>query len=97
MRSRLEDDPRKNDGLVRCRVDQTRERYLTFDVEVLADAFPIFQGAVVSPDFTCLLRNAAIVVDVVFRNWNNESINIMSHRSVLWFVCGVWRFQFRWS
>jgi hypothetical protein len=47
MRSRLERDPRKNNGLVRCGVDQTRERSLTFDVEVLADAFPIFQGAMV--------------------------------------------------
>jgi hypothetical protein len=42
MRSRLEDDPRKNNGLVGFAVDQTRERYLTFDVEVFACliAFP---------------------------------------------------------
>jgi hypothetical protein len=43
--SRLEDDPSKNKALVRCRVYQPRERHLPFDVEVLANTFPIFQGA----------------------------------------------------
>ena len=52
MRSRLEDDPRKNNGLVGFAVDQTRERYLTFDVEVFAGPFPIFQGVMVSLDLT---------------------------------------------
>jgi hypothetical protein len=55
---------------------QMRERYLVFGVEVLADAFPVFQGTMVSPDLTCLLCNTAVVVDFVFRKWNNESINI---------------------
>ena len=31
---------------------------------------------------SCLLCNTAVVVDFVFGNWNNESINIMSHSSV---------------
>src|SRR4029077_13180938 len=53
----LKRDPRKNDGLVRRGVDQTRERYLSCDVEVLADAFPICQGAMVSPDVAWLLCN----------------------------------------
>jgi hypothetical protein len=31
---------------------------------------------------SCLKCNTAVVVDFVFGNWNNESINIMSHSSV---------------
>src|ERR1700751_6147244 len=62
MLSRLEHNPRKNNGLVRCGVDQTRERYLTFDFEILAHAFLIFRGAMVSPDLTCLLGNPALLV-----------------------------------
>jgi hypothetical protein len=53
MRSRLERDPRKNNGLVRCGMDQTREWHLTLDVEVVADAFSICQGPMLSPDLTC--------------------------------------------
>ena len=78
----------------RARVHQMRERYLSFDVEVLADAFPIFQGAMVSPDLTCLLCNTAVVIDFVFRKWNNEAINIVSHRSVLGLFVGFSGFHF---
>src|SRR5438552_14519709 len=60
-------------------LDSARKRLSHFDVQVVSNTLAEFERAVVSPDFASLLRPAAIVVQVLLRNRDDKSINIMSH------------------
>lgn len=58
--TRLKNDPGRDHRLVRVHSGQTGEGYLLFYVDVIANAFTVFQGAVLLPYPARLLCDTAI-------------------------------------
>ena len=69
MFARLEDDPCKDHRLVKFTFNDTRERHLILYIQVIANAFPILEGAVFPPDLARLLCDFAVAIDLVLRDW----------------------------
>src|SRR5688500_16065267 len=83
MRAGSVHDPREHHGLVRLELYALRERRDLALLHVVADAFPVFQRAVLAPDLAGLARHAAVGIDVALRNRYDESIYVLGHGNLL--------------
>src|SRR4030095_8107925 len=80
FRARLVDDVGEHDRLSGLELDALRERRVLARLDVVGDALDVFEGAVVAPDLTRLLRHAPIGCQVLLRNGYYISIYV-SHKS----------------
>src|SRR4030095_15965382 len=71
------------DRLVGLELDRLRERSDLARLHVVGDTLHIFQRAVLLPDVARLARHAAVGIDIVFGDGNDESIDIAGHGSLL--------------
>src|SRR5438093_8863684 len=76
MGPRLEHNPREHHGFPGLGLDASRERHPPLRLEVVADRFPVLEGAVIPPNLPGLLRDAAVVLDVFLGERQNESVDV---------------------
>src|SRR6185437_14917255 len=69
-------DPREADRLTALHLGQPRKGDPHPDLQVVAYAFPVLQGAVLPPDSPGPLRDAAIGLHVALRDREDESIDV---------------------
>ena len=79
MLAGFEHRPREDDGFVRPRAREFEERQHLRNLEIVADAFPIVEGAVVLPHFGRHFGELSIVLDAVLLERQNETIDVARH------------------
>src|SRR5437867_12352760 len=87
MRARLEHDPRKKHGLTAFELDLPREGHPHFHLQVIANTFPEFQGAVLAPNPTRFKSQPSVGLYVSPRYWQDESINVEHEYSAIGQPC----------
>jgi hypothetical protein len=80
VRAGLVDDPREHDRLAALGLDAARERGDLSHLDVVGDAFPVFERAVLSPDLAGLAGHPPVRVDLRIRDRQDESIDVLGHR-----------------
>src|SRR6476619_2114495 len=60
MRARLEHDIREHHGLAGLKLHLLWKWFSPLHIKVVADAFAVFESAVLAPDFSRLLRDATV-------------------------------------
>jgi hypothetical protein len=79
LRARLVDDPREDDGLVVLQLHRLRKRRHLTGLDVVADALPVLERAVLLPDRSGAPRHRDIGIEVAARDGDDESIDIVAH------------------
>ena len=74
---RLEYDPREHHRLARLRLGQTSERNSELAVEIIAGALSVFERAMLAPDLTRLLGQAALCLHILLGDRQNISIDVL--------------------
>src|SRR3954451_821844 len=88
MRPRPVHDVGKDHGLATLELDAARERRPLSHFDIVGDAFAKSERAVIAPDLAELLRNAAVDLEILGRDRNDESIDI-GHRTSPSRACNV--------
>src|SRR5206468_6246677 len=81
--ARLEHDPGEDHRLVRTGLGQFRERHQVLHVQVVANALPVVERAVLLPDRRGLFGNAPVVLDPILPNRDDEPIDVPPHSLTL--------------
>src|SRR5262245_26830768 len=81
--ARLEYDPGEDHGLVWPGLGQLRELHQVLHVQVVADALPVVERAVLLPDRRGLFGNAPVVLDPILPNRDDEPIDVTPHSLTL--------------
>src|SRR5262249_13606123 len=76
VRARLVHDPGENHGLAGLELDAAWERRPLSHFDVVGDIFPELESAVTAPNLAHRLRHATVGLEVLLRDWHDESIDV---------------------